>query len=119
MEHLYAAECHIDNQYCCIIRPGEGIESLAKWCQIQNGTVTFDLDMMGLNLKNNFYVYQIAIISGLFVLAIIFIRSQIWSALQTGCSGFRKNGRSGSTGHFASTEFTVDQTDRDDITLLR
>ena len=62
---------------------------------------------------------QIAIISGLFVLAIIFIRSQIWLTVQTGCSGFRKNGRSGSTGHFASTEFTVEQTDRDDITLLR
>ena len=39
-------------------RPGEGLESLAKWCQIANGTVTFDLEMMGLQPENFNHIYQ-------------------------------------------------------------
>ena len=39
-------------------RPGEGLESLAKWCQIANETVTFDLDMMGLQSENFNHIYQ-------------------------------------------------------------
>lgn len=84
MEYLYAAECHTENKFCCIMRPrdklrryktkyvhidrleleisykrpGEGLESLAKWCQIANETVTFDLDMMGLQTENFNHIYQ-------------------------------------------------------------
>ena len=39
-------------------RPGEGLESLAKWCHIENVIVTFDLDMMGLQPENFNHIYQ-------------------------------------------------------------
>ena len=80
MEYLYASECHIDNKYCCIIRteiqyfvfsecllkilgkslnrPGESIESIAKYCRIENETVMFDLEMMGLQHTKDIYLYQ-------------------------------------------------------------
>ena len=39
-------------------RPEAGLASLAKWCQITNETVTFDLEMMGLQSENFNHVYQ-------------------------------------------------------------
>ena len=41
-----------------LTRPGESIESLAKYCRIVNETVTFDLEMMGLQHEKDLYLYQ-------------------------------------------------------------
>ena len=31
MEYLYAAECHTENKFCCIMRPRDKLRRLAKY----------------------------------------------------------------------------------------
>ena len=118
--HRKFSEILPHSKWNCYFRLGnDGITTHKRYLSISGTFLTLVTACKQFSKMDVENFIKIAAISVAFVLMIILIRSQIFSILKTRWSGFRKNGRSRSTGHFTSTEFAIQPTARDDISFLR